>query len=106
MFVVTANLTDLNLSTNYSLCHDLVIYIYQYNLRSVKEAAKIICKWQQQNSVLKRTTDEVTESNPPFQEMLEVCSIFSIISDVFSLNTEQMLTWVGGHDRAALLKQI
>lgn len=27
VFVVTANLTDLNLSPNYSLCHDLVIYI-------------------------------------------------------------------------------
>ena len=99
---MTANLIDLNLSTNYSLYYDLLICVYQYNLLSVNDAAKIICKQQQQNSVLNRITDDITENYSPFQKVLEVRSIFSIISEILSLNTKQMLTW----HRVALNKLI
>lgn len=73
---MTANLIDLNLSTNYSLYYDLFIYMYQYNLLSVKDAAKITCKQQQQNSVLNRITDNITENYPPFPKVVKF-TVFS-----------------------------
>lgn len=99
---VTANLIDLNLSRNYSLHYGSLICMYQYNLLSVKEAPKTICKQQRQNSVLSRITDNIMENYLPFQKVLEVRSIFSIINEIFALITKEMITW----HRVALNKLI